>query len=817
MLCAPHIHRYNQLPADVCVSSSPFTPSQTTYLTSDHTLNMSWIAYDDIGIREYRIGIISPDNFTQDGSQVDYYQTARQSHYSFFDSQLLSNGNQFFLSVRALDLAQQEAMVNIGPILIDVTPPAFNGSLELVRQLDHVIVTWVDEAFSDDESGLTIESFAFAIGRTEYGTHVSPFRPLPPTTPPFCDTPFCVAIDTVVLTPSLLSGHEYYVTIKVTNRAGLSTYISTTPYEHVSSLSSSGYVYDINTAISFDILDSYNSVSEDIGVLVDSDSLGVRWGDFIHANLPVNYSIALGTQPGHDDVMKLTSVGMDTEFQYSNITLRDGYMYYSTVVAENSYGAVNLSSNGVLVLKNLTQRLDLANVYDGLSPVDSDYQASKSAVSAMWEFPYAISDHLSHYEWGVYKINDGNLSDLELVQTFMNVGRQTWGTTSVSDLEEGSVYLSAVRACFPDQCLTSVLSDGFQISTPPVASSIQAVYTPIDFDNQYGVSTYGSLELSWEQFVDPQIVSYEWSIGNGESGSELLVYWIREEWFDYRNPTNTFVTAPISLHKPNFVNVKGYNSAGFYSISSTPLEWNVDDEVLPQSSVPRSPLVVFDISESDVPPLLTDNWKEIEHHARVFRDIDYIGPVDQSSKVKLSAAWPDLRYKQYSYSVSLLQQISSCNADEPGFVACGVTIGNAVTVQDLELVDGERYYFCVQGLRSDAIHSTPDTPPTVTHCSNGVTVDLSLPVSGCVQIISPTLNDSDHMTGSGGEFPSGLRPILDNTRECTGNGTHFQVSKSEIFIVWNEFSDVEVAGNSIHATGVAYYQYAIGECLLVMP
>ena len=777
---------------------------------------MSWIAEDNVGIREYRIGIISAENFTQDGGQIDYYHTAGQTHYSFLDSELLSNGNRFFLSVRALDLALQEVVINIGPIMVDVTPPTFNGSLDLVRQLNHVIVTWDDEAFKDDESGLTIESFEFAVGQTEYGVHISPFKPLPPATPTYCHTPFCVAIDTSISTPPLLSGHDYYITIKATNQAGLSTYISTIPYEHASSLPTLGYVYDINTAISFNILDSYNSNDKDIGVLVDSDTLGVRWGSFVHTNLPINFSIALGTRPGYDDVMKLLRVGMDTEFQYSNLTLRDGFTYYSTVVAENSYGIVNVSSNGVLILKNMTQRLDSANVYDGLSPVDVDYQASKSAVSAMWTFPYSIRAHLSHYEWGVFKVNNGNLSDRELVQTFVNLGRQTWGTASIPDLEEGSVYVSAVKACFPDQCLTPVLSDGFQISIPPGPSSVQAVYTPIDFDEQYGISTYGSIELSWEPFIDPQIVHYEWSIGNGESGSELLVYWTREEWFDYRNPIITIVTASISLHKPNFVTVRGYNSAGFYSMSIAPLEWNVDGEVVPQSSVSRTPLVVFDISESAVPPLLTDNWKYIEHHARIFTDIDYIGPVDESSKVKLSAAWPDLKYNQYSYSISSLQQISSCGVDEPSVVACGVTIGNAVTVQDLELVDGERYYFCVQGLRSDAIHPTPDTPPTRTHCSNGVTVDLSPPASSCVQIISPTLNDSEHMTGSGGEFPSGLRPILDNTRECVENGTHFQVSKSEIFVVWSEFSDVEVAGNSVHATGVANYQYAIGECVVLV-
>lgn len=788
-----------------------FPPSQVTYLTSDRLLNVSWSAEDDVGIREFQVRIVSADNFTRDESGRGYIQTAGQSHYSFFDTELLSNGKQFYLSVKAVDLAQRVRQVTIGPVLVDVTPPTFNGSLELVRQFDHVIVTWEADTFVDVESELGTGSYQYAIGQTEFGIQVSDFKPLPSTTPTLCNSPFCVAIDTTTVN-AFLSGHDYYITMKVTNQAGLSTFISTTPYQHTSGPPSASYVYDVATDTTFDLLGLFNSNDQDIDILIGSGGLGVVWGGHTHPHLPIIFSVGLGTQPGWDDVAGFVSVGTDTRYEYSNLTLQDGHTYFSTVIAQTSYGSVSTTSSGVLVLRSLLESVPLSSVFDGLSPGDIDYQTSTSSVSARWEIPAPISDRMSHAEWALLRVSGGNSSSLDLVEGFISAGGQAQGTRSVTGLEEGVVYVSAIRACFPDACLPHVLSDGFQISIPPRPSSIQAVYTPLNLDEQFGVSTYGVLELSWEPFSGTQASQYEWSIGNGELGSQLVQYWTQVERFEYQIPANILINASISLHKPNFVNVQGYNSAGLYSMSSTPLEWNVEGDILNQNDVPRSQITVFDISEGDVPELLTDNWKEIEHHETAFTDIDYISSTGQRSRVNLSGAWPRLRYRQYLYSVSTNQQLSFCSeGDSAGGVACGTTIGNAVTVSDLELVDGGRYYFCVRGLRSDALHPTPDTPSTLTRCSNGVTVDLSAPIGGCVQILSPTVSESDHGGGSGAELPGGPSPLLEVARGCSGNGTNYQVSTTELFLAWEEFSDVETADSAVHAVGVAYYQVAIGE------
>ena len=78
-----------------------------------------------------------------------------------------------------------------------------------------------------------------------------------------------------------------------------------------------------------------------------------------------------------------------------------------------------------------------------------------------------------------------------------------------------------------------------------------------------------------------------------------------------------------------------------------------------------------------------------------------------------------------------------------------------------------------------------------------------------MQIVPPRLNESATL-GSGGE-PSSLGPLLPTSHECATNRSQLQVSTSEVHIIWNQFLDVEQYGTAVHTTGVARYEYAVGE------
>ena len=553
----------------------------------------------------------------------------------------------------------------------------------------------------------------------------------------------------------------------------------------------------------------------DIDVLVEGVTLGVRWAGFAHDSADVQHSIGLGTMPGWDDVVPLMFLGGGVKkYVFHEVALLEGSTYYATVVAATGFSHSNSSSNGVLVLREGEAALRVASVYDGNSQVDIEYHTSSTQVEAQWFFPAHLHAHISHYMWAVLgeeaflsmsASGSGSTNsdpDLTVIREYQNVGKDTLGVAFVEGLRaDGSLYVNAVKACFATQCLPPVYSDGFRVAVAPSPGPIiNAIYTPLLYDQLYGTSASGRLELVWEEFSDPQLAYYEWSIGTEdvESGG-LLVQWQQVEWFE--NQLSLILNVTISLHYDNKVTLRGYNSAGLHTSVSTALEWNVGGKVVPQSSVPLPPLVVYDIHESQVTQdAAAKDWRDLVHQVDNSQDLDYVDSVSW-----LSGGWPDLRYTQYNYSISTQRSFQPCS----NALACGNTFHNSATVSNLPLTDGQRYYFCVQALAEHAIHVTLTTPPVLEACSNGVTVDQSPPQGGCVKVVSSLRNGV--MGGSSGN----TNDLSELDRNCnTLNDTLFQVSTSDLYLVWEEFVDVESHGNAVHVSGVASYSYAIGELVL---
>ena len=793
--------------SELCQNYSPFISSQPIYLRGDHALNVSWYTSNNVGFQEFYVGIVARQNYTGVMSNIEYSPTAGQMHYSIYDPELIANGNTFYLSLKSADVAVHEVQLDIGPIIVDVSSPVVNGSLAVVQAGGHVIVIWQEGTFYDEEDVEPLQ-LEYAIGRSQLSEDIQYFQSVPSPDSAHCSTPYCFTIDLATLGTSIISGHDYIITVRAINSAGLTSYSTTDPpFTYTYGLPSVGVVFDIDSSLSPDLIDGINYSHLDVDVLLDPSELGARWAGFLHPDLNVTFSISLGTQPFSQDIVAMTTVGDNTSYVFDGAYLNHSMTYYITVAAESSVGQVNATSDGVLVLRGLGDYLRYATVYDGLFEIDIDYQASLSSASARWVFPTSIHSYISHYMLALMRIADSTNFTLEQVSDFQNVGLQSSGGVANLQLIDGARYIAAVKACFVGSCLDPVYSDGFQISLPPnMMGSLSAVYSPVNLDMEFGSSSSGYLEISWDPFRDPQIAYYEWALGTGESGSELLVYWTRAEWFETSVSVNVNVT--ISLHTANVVTVKGYNTAGLYSSISMELRWRLDDgEVVPQSSVPLSPLVVVDIEESEVERLATSDWRQ-----RQFREWDPMDMQYTRSPDSLSGAWPNLRYMQYDYSISTTPTYQSC--DSPESIACGETIANSVTVRGLSLMHGQRYYFCVRGSRGEAIHVTPATPPVFTSCSNGITVDLTPPTGGCVHIITPSLLDAqvDVIGGSGSGSAGELRPLLERNRECVYlNESTFQSSTSELFIGWEPFTDVEQYSSAVHISGVAYYEYAIGE------
>ncbi|XP_063408929.1 uncharacterized protein LOC134692410 [Mytilus trossulus] len=121
----------------------------------------------------------------------------------------------------------------------------------------------------------------------------------------------------------------------------------------------------------------------------------------------------------------------------------------------------------------------------------------------------------------------------------------------------------------------------------------------------------------------------------------------------------------------------------------------------------------------------------------------------------------------------------------PDIVSCGHTENAFINVlfnDDNPLEHGKRYTVCIHA-PSKALHHEKWTEllEEISVCSDGITVDLTSPITGKVWI----------------------GPVADIQYK-------FQTTTSDIFVNWESFMDVEEHGTASHITGIRQYQVAIG-------
>lgn len=135
---------------------------EVVYISTDTHINISWNAVDNVGIHDYQVAGLSEEAWSE-GQSPNFTSTGRHSFFSLANSDLLSNGNTFYIVVKAIDLAMYESELTFGPVRVDITPPVVVGeNITVETSRDHVTVTWLNDTFTDTESG--IESLDFSLG-----------------------------------------------------------------------------------------------------------------------------------------------------------------------------------------------------------------------------------------------------------------------------------------------------------------------------------------------------------------------------------------------------------------------------------------------------------------------------------------------------------------------------------------------------------------------------------------------------------------------------------------------------------------------------
>ncbi|XP_022103276.1 uncharacterized protein LOC110986013 isoform X2 [Acanthaster planci] len=772
---------------------------QKFFLPTHKHVKISWTGEDaESSIFDYKIGLSSdPSNPAPD--LVTFTSTSGHNHFMMYHPDI-SQGAVFHLVLKAVNKAQLSTSKVIGPIVVDTTPPVFVGRISVIAEDDFLVAKWGDKDFTDDED--TDLRYQVAVGNSPGGTETLSYKTEKIyRIGPCASQSSCAAFALDDLHWHLHGDHEYYVSVRAQNGAGLTIVGISSVYRHIVQLPSLGIVLDVappGEEVTVDL-----GVAKDIDVQTDNTSISALWYGFEHPHLDISYEIAVGLQNGSSDVSGgFIDVGNATFYRLTGLDLSPLLTYYVTVRANSEAGSVNVASDGVKIIQE-GQVLEGAVIKDGLS-CDEDgtsapqglshhspaaarpcqdntaFQSSTSEISAHWTLPEMLEPFVTNVVWAVEQEIEIYLDKENTSRKWItlldnhDLGMAFQHVQAGIGLHVGARYRSKVQFCHVSVCFQPFVTDGFWVlSKPPEVGLVTVGNIETTQDRTDIHVAFQPFAHDYVNHDDSQELMdfYEWSIAEDGIDGALLSQWKRID--DSVATGNVFrftafYSGQLDLDVCLRLSIRGYNKAGLSSITTTEIV-DCDDVTL---------IVPHTVIDADHEVSMEQNalWPE--------PDKNYI-----SSTSSLSAVWPTLRHRAYTWAA--IEDTGSTDfgdldkglqypCDHPRMKACGETDKEFVNVPNLSLLHGRRYRICIRADEVTLEHELWNEPlPAVSSCSDGVVVDTTPPTPGSVWI-----GWSQHQ--------------------------NYQSSSSELVLHWESFTDIEERGMARHHSGIKYYEYAIG-------
>ncbi|XP_071079258.1 uncharacterized protein [Haliotis cracherodii] len=778
------------------------------YMSQKHHLYVNWTSSDaESGIYDYELGLMSDPSREAAPDILPYTSTDHHPHYEGFHPHL-SEGQQFYIAVKAINKAALSVTEVLGPITVYTQAPVFTPPITVGLQQNHLVTTWTSGSFQDAKQDYL--TYTFAVGSSPGGSRILPFLPLQSVGGCSVSTPpSCTAVATNDLHWDLHHGHTYYVSVKVTNIVGLWTVGVSEPYVHDVRLPSLGVVLDICPQEEQELFDITDFVDSDLQL--STTTLHTKWSGFDDDLIGIKYSVCIGTMPGLQNVRAYEDCEKSMSHKFNNLILSLHTVYYVTVQARTSAGEISQSSDGVMVIKHnedvggrVTVRdgdrcpngthnrtTSKTNIRDVPCVPDLIYQVSTSVYTVNWE---ATGVNIPYTDVQIRLETKFHGSDdlWHTVDGFTSLGVTDYAVLSGLSLAPGHTYRAAVMFCAVRVCTRPVHSDGVTvIPHPPVAGGINITYTETELMSQ--------LEVALDRFRDGDIPvtsnsyavmdRFEWSLTDSGHFSNLLTHWTPVNNLINQDTQVLFtisLSRPLDFSKCRRLAVRGYNKVGHSTVVSADVRnCSAFDPLLVK------PSLVIDAVGIMIGKDIGNNITLDQNALWPMLDVDYT-----PYKNVLSAVWPSLRHRKYKWAVvagdkldptshykreSLMTFTDPCALAD--VVKCGETGKEFVNIHfdhKEELSHGQRFHICIQAEETEVTNEKWATVlKEVNACSDGITVDLTPPSPGSVSI-------------------QGLKENI------------YQMSTSEVSVNWSGFTDVEEGGTSSHASGIAFYHVALG-------
>ena len=519
------------------------------YQSEDTMIAANWNGFSDgskgSGIVEYRYKV------AEDGGGIIVpWTSAGNATNITLNGLVLKNNTKYFVTVKAVDAVGLSTDITTDGVTVDTTHPVFTGKVVVIgvndvkngtscvyiSSISSVKVQWI--GFSDAHSGL--QRYEWAIIPSDKSLSNSDLTEVSGSNLPTSATFHNLA---------LIQGKEYYVIVRAYNRAKLYKDAYSVLVIPDSTPPSPGEVFDGPT------------FKVDIDYQAEIQRVYGSWSSFSepHSGVKQYYyavgSCMFGNYHITGNGFTKTDPPTASSFLISNVSLVNGQRYCIKIRAENKAGLMSyeVSSNG-FVVDVTPPNTRKAQVRDGITGADIDYQANTTAMSAEWDDFADLESQIHYYEYGVSRNRAGKPNVYPLTINGLNTSATAGGLSLTDD-----VYYFIVCAVNNAGLRSCISSDGVLIDlTPPSHGDVRDGI--IEPDLQYQ-SSLSSMAANWEGIWDLEsgIEKFEWSIGTSASDKSSV-----QDYVDVG--LSTHVRSPVALNLSSgtkyYVHLKVINQAG---------------------------------------------------------------------------------------------------------------------------------------------------------------------------------------------------------------------------------------------------------------
>ena len=665
------------------------------YQSDTSSITASWLSFTDLesGIENYYFAVGTQPYHDDVVSFEDIDLATRITRTDLS----LSHGDTYFITVIAKNLAGLNSNVSSLGLKIDTSTPLaksknvrdglgdedidyFSPNMELSAQWGNII---------DPESGIIHSEYC--LGTKPLGCQIKSMTSTGTNKSFTCSE--C----------RVYEGEKVYVTVRVTNGAGLSETVT-----------SDGMLLDVSLPVMGDVTDGNHVIGVDYNVVLEDWNISMSWFGVEDTESGVR-SCSWTIENNDGVIMFQKEITNNSIYEERNIFL-DNQTYRDLHFIRNMtyYNVLSCFNKAELQATVRSDGFRVEHIWpipalvrDGSVPgTDLVYLTNTKRVGANWD-PFFADDKDPVVD---YELAIGTAAGKEDVLPFTNVGLKCSvekdlapGISDLDVLEAGKMYYVTIKATTSSGLSATQHSNGFNVDpSPPLKTEVSVSHSVID----QGMQTV-EISVSWHGVKDNEsdISSCGYCLGTtpGACKSRLI-------------PAGASTFGTIGPFRPDpwaeyYITVVVLNGAGLQTLIS-------------------SKKLVFDTS----PPSTGSVSDGLDH------DIDFM-----NSTNFLSVQWGGIEDDETgvsSCSLALIEQ--SPSEDRSLFGNDTVVLTRAVesegnlTEANLALVPGARYISQITCTNADGFSSTSS--------SDGVIIDVTPPNAGLVQDGSSLLADVDYQS-----------------------------------------------------------------------